>query len=44
MAHALHADARRDPAWLGRVFWTCAALALLFPALVACEFKLKTCA
>jgi phosphonate transport system permease protein len=39
MANALHPAAVRDPAWLGRVFWTCAALALLFPALVACEFK-----
>jgi len=29
----------RDPAWLGRVFWTGAALVLLWPALVATEFK-----
>ncbi|MFN9185758.1 MAG: PhnE/PtxC family ABC transporter permease [Betaproteobacteria bacterium] len=31
--------ARRDPAWVGRVFWTCAALVILAPALVAAEFK-----
>ena len=30
---------RRDPAWLGRVFWAVAALALLWPMLVATEFK-----
>jgi phosphonate transport system permease protein len=29
----------RDPAWVGRVFWAMAALALLMPALVATEFK-----
>lgn len=29
----------RDPAWLGRVFWTGAALVLLWPALVATEFR-----
>jgi phosphonate transport system permease protein len=29
----------RDPAWLGRVFWLCAALVLLWPALVQTEFK-----
>ncbi len=29
----------RDPAWAGRVFWTLAALVLLWPALVATEFK-----
>jgi len=29
----------RDPAWSGRVFWFCAALALLWPALVATEFR-----
>ncbi len=28
----------RDPAWLGRVFWTAAALALLWPLVVATEF------
>ena len=31
--------ARRDPAWAGRVFWTFAGLALLWPALVLSEFK-----
>ncbi|NMM10993.1 MAG: ABC transporter permease subunit [Polaromonas sp.] len=30
---------RRDPAWRGRVFWTLAALLLLWPALVLTEFK-----
>jgi phosphonate transport system permease protein len=29
----------RDPAWLSRVFWSCAAIALLIPALVVTEFK-----
>jgi phosphonate transport system permease protein len=29
----------RDPAWLGRVFWTGAALVLLWPLLLATEFK-----
>jgi phosphonate transport system permease protein len=29
----------RDPAWLGRVFWCGAALALLWPLLSATEFK-----
>jgi len=30
---------RRDPAWLGRVFWAGAGLALLWPLLVATEFR-----
>jgi phosphonate transport system permease protein len=30
---------QRDPAWLGRVFWSSAALVLLWPMLVATEFK-----
>ncbi len=29
----------RDPAWMGRVFWFLAALALLAPALVLTEFR-----
>ena len=29
----------RDPAWLGRVFWAGAVLVLLWPLLVATEFK-----
>ncbi len=29
----------RDPAWTGRVFWSVAALVILFPALVATEFR-----
>ena len=29
----------RDPAWLGRVFWCGAALVLLWPLVVATEFK-----
>jgi phosphonate transport system permease protein len=33
------APATHDPAWLGRLFWTGAALALLWPLLVATEFK-----
>jgi phosphonate transport system permease protein len=31
--------ARRDPAWTARVFWLGAGLVLLWPALVATEFK-----
>ena len=31
--------ALRDPAWSGRVFWTLAAAVLLWPLLVATEFK-----
>jgi len=31
--------ARRDPAWRGRVFWTLAALVLLWPMMVLTEFK-----
>ncbi len=30
---------RRDPAWLGRLFWTGAALVLLWPLGVATEFR-----
>ncbi len=30
---------RRDPAWLGRLFWIGAALVLLWPMLVATEFR-----
>ena len=29
----------RDPAWLGRLFWTTAALLLLWPLLVATELR-----
>ncbi len=31
--------ARRDPAWQGRLFWTLAAAAALWPLLVLAEFK-----
>jgi phosphonate transport system permease protein len=31
--------ARPDPAWRGRVFWSLAALAILWPMLVLAEFK-----
>jgi phosphonate transport system permease protein len=31
--------ARRDPAWLGRVFWALAGCAVLWPLLVLAEFK-----
>lgn len=34
-----HRSSPRDPAWLGRVFWTGAALVLLWPLLVATEFR-----
>ena len=39
MSSTAHAPAQRDPAWIGRVFWTIAAVVLLMPALVATEFK-----
>ena len=35
----LRAPPARDPAWLGRVFWTGAGLVLLWPMLVATEFR-----
>jgi phosphonate transport system permease protein len=38
-AHARRAPPARDPAWLGRVFWTGAGLVLLWPLLVATEFR-----
>jgi phosphonate transport system permease protein len=31
--------ALRDPAWSGRLFWTLAAAVLLWPLLVATEFR-----
>jgi phosphonate transport system permease protein len=33
------APATRDPAWLGRLFWTLVALVLLWPLAVSTEFK-----
>ena len=39
MPLSLPAPALRDPAWWPRVFWSLAALALLWPLLVATEFK-----
>jgi phosphonate transport system permease protein len=39
MAASVPAPSGRDPAWLGRVFWSCAALVVLAPALVAAEFR-----
>jgi len=36
---AAPAPALRDPAWTGRVFWTLAGIALLWPLLQATEFK-----
>lgn len=38
-AAARTAPPSRDPAWLGRVFWLGAALVLLWPLMVATEFK-----
>jgi phosphonate transport system permease protein len=35
----LRAPPARDPAWLGRMFWAGAALVLLWPLLMATEFK-----
>jgi phosphonate transport system permease protein len=39
MASTLPDPSLRDPAWVGRVFWTCAALVLIAPTLVATEFR-----
>ncbi len=39
MSRALINPAQHDPAWWPRVFWTAAALVLLWPVLVATEFK-----
>jgi phosphonate transport system permease protein len=36
---ALQTAPSRDPAWLNRLFWICAALAALWPLAVATEFK-----
>jgi phosphonate transport system permease protein len=38
-AQTLRAPPARDPAWLGRVFWLGAGAVLLWPLLVATEFK-----
>ena len=38
-AHARRGPPSRDPAWLGRVFWMGAGLVLLWPLLVATEFR-----
>jgi phosphonate transport system permease protein len=35
----MNGPAARDPAWLGRLFWASAGLLLLWPMLVATEFK-----
>lgn len=34
-----HIVPRRDPAWVGRVFWLSVAFVLLWPLLIATEFK-----
>lgn len=39
MTSTLPDPSLRDPAWVGRVFWTCAALVLIAPTLVATEFR-----
>ena len=39
MSRAAAHPALRDPAWLGRLFWTVAALVLLWPLAVATEFR-----
>ncbi len=39
LAHATQRAPDRDPAWLGRAFWSCAALVVLWPLAVATEFK-----
>ncbi len=42
MQTVLSQNAKRDPAWMGRLFWLLAGLALLWPALVLTEFKVWT--
>ncbi|MBL8344540.1 MAG: ABC transporter permease [Rubrivivax sp.] len=37
--HTLRSPPTRDPAWLGRVFWFGAGVVLLWPLLVATEFR-----
>jgi phosphonate transport system permease protein len=39
MTTTIAAPAQHDPAWLGRLFWTGAGLVLLWPLIVATEFK-----
>ena len=39
MAGTIRRPPARDPAWLGRLFWTTAALVLLWPLAVATEFR-----
>ena len=39
MAGTTRRPPARDPAWLGRLFWTTAALVLLWPLAVATEFR-----
>ena len=39
MAHALAPAPLRDPAWLARLFWIGAAAVLLWPLMVATEFR-----
>jgi phosphonate transport system permease protein len=39
LSNAGAAAPRRDPAWIGRLFWLAAGLVLLWPMLVATEFK-----
>jgi phosphonate transport system permease protein len=39
MATAVPPPERRDPAWTGRVFWMLAGAAVLWPMLVASEFR-----
>ncbi len=42
MQSAMARDVKRDPAWVGRVFWVLAAVVLLWPTLVLTEFKVWT--
>ena len=39
LARAAHRAPDRDPAWLGRLFWLCAAWVVLWPLAEATEFK-----
>jgi phosphonate transport system permease protein len=39
MAHAGASPQTRDPAWLGRVFWISGGLVLMWPLLLATEFR-----
>ena len=42
MQTVISRNPKRDPAWVGRLFWLLAGAVLLWPALVLTEFKVWT--